>query len=190
MWRVVLYVSPATIALFLTATVGLCLAGSWWLTRGDGSRAARATRALLLCWAGLTLAATVAPTQPLGTGGHAITWIPGEGMWEPSGYAGAGLFAEERDMIVRLQIANAVMFTPLAALLTLSFPALGAPFTIGSCFLASAAIETTQFVMAAGRTVDVDDLLFNTLGGALGILVARLSRQAVRIYEPAGKHRA
>ncbi|WP_217189392.1 VanZ family protein [Streptomyces buecherae] len=189
MWQVVLYVSPATLALFLTATVGLCLAGARWLAR-DSDRASRAARALLLLWAGLTLVATVAPTQPLGTGGHAIAWIPGEGMWQPSGHSGAGLFAEERDMIVRLQIANAAMFTPLAALLLFSFPSLGTTSAVLSCLLASATIEATQFLMAAGRTVDIDDLLFNTLGGAIGALIARFSRYAVRIHAPAGRHRA
>ncbi len=40
-------------------------------------------------------------------------------------------------------------------------------------------IEVVQYVMNAGRTVDVDDVLFNTLGGLMGAVLAFLPRRAL-----------
>lgn len=190
MWQVILYISPVTVALFVATMIALCLIGAWWRTRTDGHRATRTARVLLLAWGLVTLVATVSPTQPPGTGGHDISWIPGEGLWQPSGYHGAGVFDDERDTIVRLQLANAAIFAPLAALLALSFPALSGFAATGSCLAMSGAIEATQFLMAAGRTADVDDLLFNTVGGAIGVFTARSAAYAIRLSARPGRHRA
>ncbi|PWI20238.1 hypothetical protein DI272_01040 [Streptomyces sp. Act143] len=78
-------------------------------------------------------------------------------------------------MIVRLQLANAAMFVPFGSLLSFTFrPARKAVPARATCVCLgfSVLIEGVQFVMAAGRTVDVDDVLFNTLGGLLGAGVA------------------
>ncbi|WP_432096016.1 VanZ family protein [Streptomyces sp. bgisy100] len=194
MWQVVLYINPATVALFVAAVVALSATAAWWHHRSDGCaanrRVDRGVQAMLAAWTVLVLAATIMPTQPLGTGGHDIFWTPGEGLWTPTGEGGAALFAEERDMIVRLQIANAAMFVPLASLLTFSAPGRPAGRVVALCLLLSTAIETIQFVMAAGRTVDVDDLLFNTVGAVLGVAAARGSLYAVGRLSPSGVRRA
>ncbi|MCH0539879.1 VanZ family protein [Streptomyces sp. MUM 203J] len=75
-------------------------------------------------------------------------------------------------MIFQLQIANAAMFVPMAALARFSVQQASVLEISAACLLASVAIEVTQFLMAAGRTVDVDDVLFNTVGGILGATIA------------------
>ncbi|MEW1926142.1 VanZ family protein [Streptomyces sp. NPDC088360] len=40
------------------------------------------------------------------------------------------------------------------------------------CSALSAGIEAVQFVMNAGRVVDVGDVIFNTVGGLVGCLLA------------------
>ncbi|WJY35824.1 VanZ family protein [Streptomyces sp. P9-2B-2] len=188
MWQVVLYISPVTVTLFIAAMAGLSGAGAWWYQRENGGRALRAARVLLVAWTTLVLLATLMPTQPLGTGGHDISWIPGEGMWEASGSNG-GLFPEEQDMIFRLQIANAAMFVPLASLLAFAIRCRSVLVVTGVCLLTSVLIEMVQFIMAAGRTVDVDDVLFNSLGAALGALAATVSlRLAERPGPTAARH--
>ncbi|UGY92833.1 VanZ family protein [Streptomyces gobiensis] len=188
MWKVVLYLSPTTAALFVAAIVGLAALGAWWYGREDGGRAVLTARVLLAAWAVLVLMATITPTQPLGTGGYDISWVPGGGLWE-SGGNGYGLFPEERDMLLRQQAANAAMFVSLAALLAFSAPRWPPLALIGSCLVFSVVIEAVQFVMAAGRTVDVDDVLFNTLGGALGVFAVRLAVYAVGRLIPSGGRR-
>jgi glycopeptide antibiotics resistance protein len=76
---------------------------------------------------------------------------------------------------------NVVMFMPFGVLVPLlwrsadSFRRLA-----GWAFAASAAIETIQFVfnvtLGSRRTVDVNDLIANTGGALLGLLVLRLAR--------------
>ncbi|WP_327231052.1 VanZ family protein [Streptomyces murinus] len=43
----------------------------------------------------------------------------------------------------------------------------------------SLSIETAQYVVNAGRTVDVDDVRFNTFGGATGGLLAFVPRSVL-----------
>ncbi|MET8725244.1 VanZ family protein [Streptomyces misionensis] len=122
---------------------------------------------LILCLV-IIYAATLMPPQPLGSGGpRYISWVPGEGLW------GNDLSSMEHEMSLRVQLANAMMFVPLGILLVFVTrqPRLGR--TIAICLALSASIETAQYVMNAGRTADVDDALFNTLGGALAFLPRR-----------------
>ncbi|MFT2015636.1 VanZ family protein [Streptomyces sp. 796.1] len=190
MWQVILYISPLSVAAFLTATVGLCLLGVWWRSRADARRLLTVARFLLVGWGLVVFVATVLPMEAPGSGSHEVAWVPGEGLWEPSGYQGAGAFAEERENVLRLQVANTAMFIPLAALSSLAFPALSGIAVIGCCLALSASIETAQFLLAAGRTADVDDLLFNTLGGVIGTFSAHLATQANRLRPGSGRHRA
>jgi glycopeptide antibiotics resistance protein len=76
-------------------------------------------------------------------------------------------------------VLNVVMFVPLGVLLPLLWPRLNSIRRIavlGVC--ASMAIELTQLLLwvtvGSRRTVDVNDLIANTLGALLGLLVLRL----------------
>lgn len=189
MWRAVLYVNPVSVALFVLAMLAFSFLGSWWLHRRPGT-ALRMAKVLLYAWGVVILVATLMPTQPLGSSDHHIWWLPGEGLW---GGQADGLFPEERTMIVRLQVANAAMFVPFGS--SLAFVLTGtrrAPLAWASfaCFAFSVAIEAAQFVMAAGRTVDADDVLFNTFGGFVGAGVALIGFNLFAVSQKgAGKHR-
>jgi hypothetical protein len=91
MWQVVLYITAKTVVLFVSVMLALSWASAWWYHR-DCERAARVAKVLLVAWGILILMATLVPTQPLGTSGHDISWVPGEGMW---GDDLGGLFPEE-----------------------------------------------------------------------------------------------
>jgi glycopeptide antibiotics resistance protein len=76
-------------------------------------------------------------------------------------------------------VLNVVMFVPFGVLLPLLWPRTGAPGRLAARALAvSAGIESVQFVLwvALGtrRTVDVNDLIANTAGAILGLLVLRM----------------
>lgn len=60
--------------------------------------------------------------------------------------------------------------------------------TIGWCFGTSLSIELIQ--LAAGGVTSADDLLLNTLGGALGFAAARLLMRACPKLAPTGEERA
>jgi glycopeptide antibiotics resistance protein len=82
---------------------------------------------------------------------------------------------------------NIVMFVPLGVLVPLLWPALGTVRRMAWCGLAaSAAIEFTQLGMwlAVGnrRFFDVNDLMSNTAGAVLGLLLLLVLRP-----EPAGE---
>ncbi|GAA2723439.1 VanZ family protein [Actinocorallia aurantiaca] len=76
-------------------------------------------------------------------------------------------------------VPNVVMLVPLGFLI----PLMSAPSSLkriaGLAFLASLAIETAQLLSYLlfnnGRSVDVNDLIANTLGGVLGYLAFRLA---------------
>jgi glycopeptide antibiotics resistance protein len=77
-------------------------------------------------------------------------------------------------------VLNIIMFLPLGLLLPLLTPALDTMRRLALVAVsASLAIEVTQFVLgiAVGsrRTVDVNDLIANTAGALLGLLILRLA---------------
>lgn len=85
-------------------------------------------------------------------------------------------------------VLNVIMFIPLGVLLPLLRPALDAVRQLAGCAVtASLAIESAQFVLGmtlgSRRTVDVNDLIANTAGALLGLLILRLA-------VPVRQHRA
>ncbi|MHC5257412.1 VanZ family protein [Streptomyces sp. UC4497] len=178
-WEIVLHLTPLTVAGFLL----LCAALPWAATALQ-ARAREVvpvlSRALLVLCLLAVLAATLIPDQSLGSGGQRyVAWLPGEGLW--GGRMGTlGMGDMEREMILRLQLANALMFVPLGLLLVLASrqPRLGRAAL--ACLVLSLLIEAAQYAMNAGRTVDIDDVLFNTLGGGLGGLLAYLPHRTLR----------
>ena len=79
-------------------------------------------------------------------------------------------------------VANVVMFVPLGILVPLLWPrfdSMRRMAVLGVC--ASAGIELTQLLLwvtvGSHRTVDVNDLIANTAGALLGLLVLRLVAQ-------------
>ncbi|MQS07777.1 VanZ family protein [Streptomyces sp. IF17] len=142
------------------------------------------------------VAVRAARSRPGWTGRHAATRLMAAGYAAAVAsitifpiVAGYGMYANRTpwyDMInpipllvIDLSFApNVIMFMPLGFLLPLlSGRARSAGRVTLLCALASASIETTQclsyILFNNGRSVDVNDLIANTLGGLLGYLVLR-----------------
>ncbi|GHH39000.1 VanZ family protein [Streptomyces candidus] len=78
-------------------------------------------------------------------------------------------------------IPNIIMFLPLGFLLPLLLPRLDRGRTVLACALVGLGIEVFQLlqylVFANGRSVDVNDLIANTLGGLAGYAVLRAAQR-------------
>jgi glycopeptide antibiotics resistance protein len=82
--------------------------------------------------------------------------------------------------VLKNVLGNIIGFIPLGILLPFLFRNLNSAWkTIVAVFLISLAFETTQLVFNLG-IFDVDDLLLNTLGGAIGYLVFAFSLRYVK----------
>lgn len=171
MWRIVFYVNAWTVSLFLTVVAAAAVGLGVWRRTSPG-RQRRVARVLWVACLVAALAATVIPDRPIGSGVPYVAMIPGEGLW---GSAADYMFASERRMILALQIANAAMFVPLGLF---AYAAARRPSALGivlGCLALSVTIEAVQLVMNAGRVVDIDDVIFNTAGGLVGCLLARVA---------------
>ena len=74
---------------------------------------------------------------------------------------------------------NVALFLPLGFLLPLLAPRLDRLWrTVGTGFALSAAIELSQVAFPGVRRADVNDVLLNTLGAAVGFLAYRLAARA------------
>ncbi|MGT2933927.1 VanZ family protein [Streptococcus catagoni] len=80
---------------------------------------------------------------------------------------------------------NLLFFVPLGVSLPLMFPKWSYVKIIGSGFLLSLIYESLQFILAIGKA-DVTDLLFNTLGLCIGLLLypllVKLFKNRVRFW--------
>ncbi|MGW8401523.1 VanZ family protein, partial [Streptomyces lydicus] len=134
-------------------------------------------RALLAGWLLLLLVATLAPTQPIGSGDATVWWRPGEGLLD----LGAQLEPAELAMLARRQAANAALFVPAPLLLRFAAPRVPAAAAfllgVGLCLV----IETAQLLMRAGRIADVDDVLCAAAGTVIGAGLGLLGQLAVTV---------
>ena len=73
--------------------------------------------------------------------------------------------------------ANVVMFIPIGVLGALSRPPGGDRTVVGACLALSAIAELTQSLVLPDRTGDLRDVLANTLGGLIGVLLVVLARR-------------
>jgi hypothetical protein len=84
---------------------------------------------------------------------------------------------------VRLAVAelvgNTALFIPFGMALRWRAPGIGVIGVTGIAFAASVGIEVLQAIVAAGRWSDSTDVIMNTLGGAIGALLA-----GVRAIDP------
>lgn len=93
---------------------------------------------------------------------------------------GPGMPAYATDLAVGNLVANLLLFLPFGFALGLRFPT--APWWRGllAIVLLSASVELVQLVADLGRSADITDVLTNTLGGLVGLLLARGSVALVR----------
>jgi glycopeptide antibiotics resistance protein len=83
-------------------------------------------------------------------------------------------------------LGNIIGFIPLGVLLPILFAGLQkVRRTIGAVFLISLSFETIQLITDLG-VFDVDDLLLNTVGGAIGYLLYTGSKKLMYMNDSAG----
>lgn len=79
-------------------------------------------------------------------------------------------------------VPNVIMFLPLGFLLPLLLSGSGRGRTVVICALVSLGIEVVQLLQyiafGNGRSVDINDLIANTLGGLLGYAVLRAAQRS------------
>jgi hypothetical protein len=83
--------------------------------------------------------------------------------------------------------ANILMFVPFGILLPLRWPRLDhvVAITLVTALIA-AMLETLQFIQNAGRVTQLDDVIFNALGGLAGWAIVRMSRAISGWFKPVG----
>lgn len=69
-------------------------------------------------------------------------------------------------------VGNLLLLSWLGFLLPLAFRGVRPWMSAVAVLLASAAIETVQYVIAVGRVSSVSDVFFNTIGGVVGAVLA------------------
>ncbi|MFG2291059.1 VanZ family protein [Streptomyces sp. NPDC048595] len=183
MWQVVLGITPTTVTLFLIVALALAAAFALWAAAVPADGRPRTTaRVLLVLWLLVLLVATLAPTQPIGSGDATVWWRPGEGLFE----LGAQLEPGELGMLVRRQVANAALFVPVPLLLRFAAPRtpLAAAFLlgVGLCLV----IETAQLLMRAGRIADIDDVLCAAAGTVVGAGLTLLGQLTAAVMRRRG----
>lgn len=84
--------------------------------------------------------------------------------------------AVDASVAVRIVLFNVLLFIPFGFLITLRTGR--ALRTVVVTLVVSVLIETLQALLPLGRTANVDDVILNTLGAALGAWVASATRRA------------
>jgi glycopeptide antibiotics resistance protein len=154
------------------------------------SRKRRLLIAIFLVYLGIVAALTVIPTHALRVrrirSDH-VNIIPLSYSFrcflqDPNQHPRIVLFC------LRNTIGNLLLFIPLGILLPLvsdRFRSLARMLPAALCL--SVTIETIQFLsqfVGSPRSVDIDDVLLNTLGACLGFLIYRFSRNQSRQTNP------
>ena len=128
-----------------------------------------------------------------------LVYLAGVGLFTGPSLAQIFLGRLPQPRLELIPFADMISFVNIAGNIALLFP-LGlflplfwrwferAGRTIGWCFGTSLSIELIQLV--AGGVTSADDLLLNTLGGALGFAAARLLMRACPKLAPTGEGRA
>jgi len=122
------------------------------------------------------IAITIFPIRP-----HPAEYWAGEGWWTMLSWIPFNVDAPSFAL-------NVIMFVPFGVLLPMLWPTADSFRRLAvRAACASLAIEATQFLIGitvgSRRTVDVNDLIANTAGAVLGLLILRLA-------VPAAEHRS
>lgn len=128
------------------------------LRRRDTAAAMLSASRVLLVGA---LLAVLAVTTMNGAGGTGVNLTPGSGIR-------SALSNVNRDLGLLNLVGNVVMFAPVGFLLPLA-TRLGIRGVVAICASLSVTVELLQLML--GRSLDIDDVLLNTLGGAFGAAV-------------------
>ncbi|MFV0135218.1 VanZ family protein [Streptomyces sp. HMX87] len=166
MWRVILYLTPVTVATALSLTFLGALALQSAATRWPRTVCRIGSLALALWLLLIAMATLTASDGSTGGSGGALWLSPGiETLRADSAY----VTAYEKEMVVRQWVANALVFVPLPALMATARPDFSAGKCLALCAAAAVVIELVQWLGGNGRIVDLDDVLFNSVGATVGV---------------------
>lgn len=161
-------------SLGLAVLVGLLAAGAASLPalrRRDAAAATLAAARVLLVAA---LLAVLAVTMMSGVGGTGVNLVPGSGIRSALNNVNRGLG------LLNL-VGNVVMFAPVGFLLPV-VARLRLRGAVAACASLSVTVELLQLML--GRSLDIDDVLLNTLGGALGAAAGVAVADWLRRHSP------
>lgn len=115
----------------------------------------------------------------------------GELLWRALGFFGRHSSTSWLTFDVVESIANALMFVPLGFFLALFFPKRLFVAAVALCVLLSLGIETYQGTILEGtRVEDFGDVLHNSTGGLIGVLIALFLRLLFLPFANAGRRPA
>ena len=110
---------------------------------------------------------TLSPMDTSGTGA--------QNNYDPFSTIRLALDSESPRKVAQV-LGNGLLFLPIGLLVPWSFPRLKLiTAAVGACLL-SALIEIAQFTWVDGRVFDVDDILLNSGGALLGIMLVTVGR--------------
>ncbi|WP_405997383.1 VanZ family protein [Streptomyces sp. NBC_00829] len=171
MWEIILYVNPLTVTAGILVCQFVCVLAVRFEQKGHES-VTRIAKIPLGIFLGITLLATLIPSQGIGTGDSTVWVIPGQGIL----FDNSAMGDMERSMYILQQVANAAMFLPLGICFRFAFTRANlSTAAIAGCGL-SLIIELAQWMMNAGRVVDIDDVIVNTAGAFIGALLYTLAK--------------
>jgi glycopeptide antibiotics resistance protein len=154
---------PLLLAVLVSGLIA-ALAAAPALRRRDPPAAATVAARVLLGGAALSIAGL-----SLGGGGaEGMNLIPGAGIRDM-------LDNVNQDLGLLNVFGNVLMYMPVGALLPLA-TTLSPRAAITACAAMSVTIEALQLVTA--RSLDVDDVLLNTIGGLIGVSIAAVIRES------------
>ena len=150
------YVPMDTLALAVFVGLFAAAAAAFPALRRRDAAAAMLTAARVLLVGALL--AVLAVTTMNGAGGTGVNLMPGSGIQ-------SALNNVNRDLGLLNLVGNVVMFAPVGFLLPLA-TRLSLREVVAVCASLSVSVELLQLML--GRSLDIDDVLLNTLGGTLG----------------------
>ncbi len=144
------------------AVVLACLAAAFaWRRRGRSAAVRVGCNVLLVAAVLGVLALTVAPGM---SSGHHVNLVPLRGIHGELGKRNEGVG------VVNL-VGNVLMFC-LPGFLTRFALGWSVRRTVAAGLIASLGIEVVQYAQDAGRSSDIDDVVLNSLGAAVGAVLA------------------
>lgn len=82
---------------------------------------------------------------------------------------------------------NLAIFVPFGVGVGWRFSKTGIPWSLLAIALVSVGIETMQWLLQVGRASDIDDVLMNVFGGAIGVAIGRAINRRQPIGGDAGR---
>lgn len=156
---------PAILGMAAVIGAASLLLAAWRARSGGWSSALSTTVADAVLLVALGGIAVLTLGDPMGPQPDRINLIPFRDQW----WALQGLV--DPNLATATLVANVVLFVPLGAALAARFPAASTWSLVLLAAGVSLAVEAAQALLDIGRLADVTDLLTNTAGAAIGVVM-------------------